>query len=223
MNRRVIFGLALVAVGLLVFFLVTSLHRSPSSLAPSQPEYVIALDAGHGGKDPGSAVDGVTEKDVNLAIVKRLQALFDEQEDMGAFLPRTVDVFVPLEERISRAEAAGATIYISIHANSFTDPGVHGVEVWVDDTRADDDPSWVLAAMVEDAVSQSTGASDRGVHSQELYLHHTKMPAISIEVGYLTNPQERELLLDPDYQEKIVEGILAGLRQFIDWTKTTSD
>jgi len=223
MNRRVIFGLALVAVGLLVFFLVTSLNRSPSSSAPSQPEYVIALDAGHGGKDPGSSVDGVTEKDINLAIVKRLQTLVDEQEDMGAFLTRTVDVFVPLEERISRAEAAGATIFISVHANSFTDPGVHGVEAWVDDTRADGDPSWVLAAMVVGAVSQSTGASDRGVHSQELYLHHTKMPAISIEVGYMTNPEERELLLDPDYHQKIAEGILAGLRQFIDWTESTSE
>jgi len=80
---------------------------------------------------------------------------------------------------------------------------VHGVETWVDDTRADADPSWVLAAMIEDAVSQRTGASDRGVHSKELYLRRTEIPAVSVEVGYLTNPQERESLLAPDYQEKI--------------------
>jgi len=215
MNRRVILGLALVAVGLLAFFLVSSFHRSPP--APPEPEYVIALDPGHGGKDPGAAVDGVAEKDLNLAIVKRLGALVDEEDDMRAFLTRTVDVFVPLEDRIKRAEAAGATVYISVHVNSFDDPGVHGVETWVDDTRADDDPSWVLAAMIEDAVSESTGANDRGVHSQELYLHLTEIPAVSIEVGYLTNQQERELLLDPDYQEKVVAGILAGVRQFIDW------
>jgi len=71
MNRRVILGLALVAVGLLVFLLVNSLPHSPPS--PAEPEYVIALDPGHGGKDPGAAVDGVAEKDLNLAIVKRLQ------------------------------------------------------------------------------------------------------------------------------------------------------
>ncbi len=220
MNRRLILGLALIAVGLLVFFLVNPFHRTPP---PKEPEYVIALDAGHGGRDPGAAVNGIAEKDLNLAIVKRLGELVDAQDDMKAFLVRTVDVFVPLEERITRAEEAGATIYISVHVNSFDDPGVHGIETWVDDTRADDDPSWVLAAMIEDAVSEATGAADRGVHSQELYLRRTAMPAVSVEVGYMTNLKELELLLDPDYQDKVAAGIMTGIRQFLDWMRASSE
>ncbi|MDD5264838.1 MAG: N-acetylmuramoyl-L-alanine amidase [Candidatus Bipolaricaulis sp.] len=217
MNRRGYITIAiLVLAAATAVALVLVLHR-PSS-APggrSSAKYVIALDAGHGGKDPGGVVGDLLEKNVNLAIVKRVQAQMESDPKMRPYVTRTVDVYIPLEERIRRAEEAKASIYLTIHVNSFDLPEVVGMETWVDSTRKDADPSWVLASMVLESISAATGGRNRGVRSQELYLQRTKMPAIAVEVGYITNPNERALLADPVYQDKIALGILNGLHKFI--------
>ena len=101
--------------------------------------------------------------------------------------------------------------------NSYTTDGPDGIETIVDDTREQDDDSWVLAELIQDSVTEITGARDRGARSQESYLQRTQMPAVSVEVGYITNPAERAKLIDTEYQETIAEGILNGIRQFIDW------
>jgi N-acetylmuramoyl-L-alanine amidase len=217
MNRRGTITLAVVLAAALTVILVLTL-KGPSP-APPEPEasYVIALDAGHGGRDPGAEVDGVLEKDVNLDIVNKVKVLIDADPALDVVLTRDIDLYVSLENRIAIAEAAGADLYVSVHINSFGDPQVGGVETLVDDTRADGDPSYVLAAMVQDALSEATGMRDRGVRAQESYLERTTMPAISAEVGYLSNPTERQNLLDPAFQQIVAEAILCGIRTFLDY------
>ncbi|MGD9676308.1 MAG: N-acetylmuramoyl-L-alanine amidase [Candidatus Bipolaricaulia bacterium] len=219
MNRRGYIALAiLILAAATAAVLVLLLHRPSSNAAERSPgKYIIALDAGHGGRDPGGTVGDLLEKSVNLAIVQRVNAQMTLDPQMKPYMTRTVDVFIPLEDRIKRAEDAKASIYLTIHVNSFDLPEVAGSETWVDSTRKDEDPSWVLASMVLEGVSAATGGRNRGVRSQELYLQRTKMPAIAVEVGYITNPTERALLGDPVYQDKVAFGILNGLRKFIAW------
>lgn len=218
--------ITLIVLGAAVVAVVLALTLPPLFRGEPEPEpapvYVIALDAGHGGRDPGANPDGVLEKDINLAIVGKLQVLVDAQEDLVAVLTRTLDIFVSLEDRIRIAEEGGAVIYVSVHVNSYTSPEPSGVETIVSDTRPLDDDSWILAELIQDSVVQATGARDRGARSQESYLERTEMPAVSVETGYITNPEEQAKLVDPEYQQLIAEGILAGIRQFISYRYPSS-
>ncbi|MBI3797210.1 MAG: N-acetylmuramoyl-L-alanine amidase [Deltaproteobacteria bacterium] len=101
----------------------------PEQGAP--PRYRIMLDPGHGGKDPGAmGKGGVVEKDVVLAISQRLGRKLAEREQVEVLFTRTTDVFVPLEERIARANAAKADLFVSIHANASTNSELQGVETY---------------------------------------------------------------------------------------------
>lgn len=185
------------------------------------PVYTIAIDAGHGDHDPGALVDEVMEKDINLTIAGLVTELVDAEPDMVAVQIRTLDIFIELEDRIVRAEEAGAEVYVAVHVNSYTTSDPHGVETIVDNTREADSDARVLASLIQDGIVAETGARDRGTRSQESYLHRTEMPAVSVETGFITNDAERANLLNPEYQAKIAQGILLGLRQFIDWKYPT--
>jgi len=215
MTKRGIVAIGAVVVIAVALVLVFTVNRS----APPEPEptYKIAIDAGHGGRDPGADPDGVLEKDINLAIAKLLLNLAEAEPNLDLVLIRSLDIFISLEDRIVQAEAAGAVLYVTIHANSYSDPDPHGVETIVDNTRAMDDDSWVLAELIQDGVVNATGANDRGTRTQESYLQRTALPAVSVETGYLTNPDERAKLVDPEYQAKVAEGILAGIKQFLEY------
>jgi len=218
MTRR---GVVLIAaVGVIAVAATLVFVFDPFGWGP-QPElapvYTIAIDAGHGGRDPGATADDVMEKDINLAIAGMLTELINVQPDMVAVQIRTLDIFISLEDRILQAEEAGADLYVTVHVNSYSTDEPDGIETIIDDTRELDSESWVLGELIQDSVTEATGARDRGTRSQESYLQRTEMPAVSVETGYITNPAERAKLIDPEYQMKIAEGILGGIRQFIDW------
>jgi N-acetylmuramoyl-L-alanine amidase len=144
-------------------------------------------------------------------------ALVNAELDMQAAQIRTLDIFIPLEDRIDQAEAAGAEIYVTVHVNSYTSDGPEGVETIIDNMRELDSESWVLGELIQSSLTDITGAHDRGTRSQESYLQRTEMPAVSVETGYITNDAERANLVDPEYQALVAQGILNGIRQFIDW------
>ena len=105
--------------------------REPSSHLAEKP-IVIAIDAGHGGEDPGtSGRRGVLEKDVALSMARRLANLVDREPGLSAVLIRDGDYYVGLKERTARAKRAHADLFISIHANSYKDPAVRGTAVYV--------------------------------------------------------------------------------------------
>lgn len=92
---------------------------------------VIAIDPGHGGKDPGAiGAKGTREKDVTLAVAKRLAALVSKEPGMRPYLTRDGDSFIPLRKRMTKARAQGADLFISIHADAFKDAEVSGSAVF---------------------------------------------------------------------------------------------
>ena len=222
MTRRgvvLIVAVGVVAAAALVVFLADPFNWLAQP-APA-PSYVIAIDAGHGGRDPGAIAEDVEpnvyEKDINLAIVEMLRELVDAEPDFAAEQIRTLEIFISLEDRILQAAEAEAEVYVTIHVNSYFNADPHGIETIIDDTREQDDDAWVLAELIQSSVTEATGARDRGTRSQESYLQRATFPAVSVETGYITNPEERARLVDPSYQQQIAQGILNGIRQFIDW------
>jgi len=217
-------GVVVVIIVVISLVLAGAFRRSPENVevaaaVPARPAVTLVLDPGHGGRDPGAVVGDFLEKDINLEIVSRVKALADAHPDLAPVLTRELDVYVEKTDRVQLADQVGAALYLSIHVNACDYPEVHGVETWVDDTRASDDPSWILATAVQDAVVQATAARDRGIRSQQLYLRHTTLPAASIEVGFLTCNDERAKLLDPVYQDQIAQGIVDGILTFLEASK----
>lgn len=118
--------------------LVIDLIDSVAKVAQTQKQFVtdrdivIAIDAGHGGEDPGSiGGNGNYEKRVTLGIAKKLEALIEKEPGMKAVMTRTGDYYLSVHKRTEKARAADADLLISIHADAFTSPQPHGASVWV--------------------------------------------------------------------------------------------
>jgi N-acetylmuramoyl-L-alanine amidase len=113
----------------------TAVKAEKASEKPLKPEYIrlitIAIDAGHGGEDPGAlGAKGSREKDITLSIARRLKGLIDKQENMRAYLTRDGDFFLPLHERVNRARRAQADLFVSVHADAFVKPHARGSSVF---------------------------------------------------------------------------------------------
>lgn len=172
---------------------------------------LIAVDAGHGGEDEGSSREGVLEKDVNLAIAERLR---DRLETMGyeVMMVREGDTFQPKEERAKAANTSRASAYVSIHQNTWEDTDARGIETWYygEDQSRD---SGSLARLVHQETVKCSGARGRELRDDAGFVvtGQTAMPSCLIETGFLSNPQERTELTDPEYQEKLAKGIARGI------------
>ena len=110
---------------------VDTVGRAPAAPAHSR-DIVVAIDAGHGGKDPGAhGPHGALEKNVTLAIARKLAALVDQQPGMKAVLTRDSDVYVDLKERFEKARRANADLFVSIHCDASRDRSADGATVYV--------------------------------------------------------------------------------------------
>lgn len=104
---------------------------APGVPGPDKP-VIIAIDAGHGGEDPGArGLNGMWEKDIALSLARRLSALVDQEKGFKSVLIRDGDYYVGLRDRIDKAQVAQADLLVSIHANSFRDSTVRGTAVYV--------------------------------------------------------------------------------------------
>lgn len=102
-----------------------------SDLIPDRRDIVIAVDAGHGGEDPGAIGPGkVLEKNIVLAISKQLVGMINAESGYSAFLVRTGDYYIPLRERRNKAREMRADLFVSIHADAFKDPAAKGASVF---------------------------------------------------------------------------------------------
>jgi len=115
---------------------------------------VVVIDPGHGGKDPGAVVGKLYEKDIVFNLAKRIKKLSQKYDSIEIKLTRDKDIFLPLEERAAIANTMNGDLFISLHANSFSDENVGGLEVYhLDNTR---DNYTDKLAMVENKISDSS-------------------------------------------------------------------
>jgi len=173
----------------------------------------IAIDAGHGGKDPGAVgPSGLKESVVVLEISQVLAGLL-EKVGISTLLTRAEEVFVELGVRCERANDWGADYFVSIHCNS-NGPDAEGVE-----TLYKSDGGKALAAKVQHALLSVTAERDRGLkHRTDLYvLNGTRMPAILPEVGFISHPETELRLKEPSYRELIALAIYHGIAKHLHW------
>jgi len=181
----------------------------------------ISIDPGHGGSDPGAVgLGGTHESDVTLPIAMQLKTLL-EQNGSIVFISRSDDrdVYAPnaddADELQARADVANSNktdIFICIHADSFRDHSVGGTSTfYYPKTNYDG----LLASSVQVTLLAQTGLENRGVNRANFYvLKHTVMPAILVEVAFISNPAEEKKLNDADFQAKIAAGIAQGVDRF---------
>ena len=192
---------------------------------------VVFLDPGHGGRDPGAVYNGLREKDLNMSIYRKLRS---ELEKLGytVLTSRDSDVYVDyVTERSEMVNKTDADVFISIHFNATGVPGANrsGVETYIYEPDEDikprinkvahDDPTRLseskrLADNIHNSVVSVAGTNDRGVHgSNYAVLRETVKPAVLLELGYIDSPEYKKIS-DDKYQNKLVEGIVSGLRNF---------
>lgn len=179
---------------------------------------VVVLDAGHGGKDPGAGEkQGVMEKDIDLAILLKLKALFDADADhnIGVYCTRTTDTNPTLQSRAALANDSGCDLFLSIHNNSTASgrmSSINGTEVMYR-TGDETGSSKAFAACVQNHLLAALGTTDKGlVAGDEIYIIRTSQSPVALaEVGFMTNEEELSNLSDDAYQEKAAEAMYAAI------------
>ncbi|MDE3839349.1 N-acetylmuramoyl-L-alanine amidase [Bacillus methanolicus] len=178
--------------------------------------FKISLSAGHAKTTPGKQTpDGsMKEWEFNSAVVKYLMAELANYEDVAVLRldDPTGQRDIPLQERSDRANAWGANVHIDIHANAYgsTWNDACGIETFVYKKSLKE--AYSLAQKVQSNLIKATGLKDRGVKEGDLHmLRETKMTAILVECGFMTNQEEAKLLKSDNYRRIVAGAILAGL------------
>ncbi|MGB9886768.1 MAG: N-acetylmuramoyl-L-alanine amidase [Moorellales bacterium] len=173
----------------------------------------ICLDPGHGGRAPGAVgLGGTKEKDVALAVVRLLRQELLSFADVS--LTRDRDEYRELWERSQYANSIGANLFISVHCNSDDNHNAHGTETLVYRLGGEAEK---LARKVQARVVTALGTFDRGVKVRnDLHvLARTKMPAILVELAFISNPAEEQKLANPAYQAKAARAIAQGVADYL--------
>jgi len=182
----------------------------------------IFIDQGHNpmGINAGAEGNGLREQDINYEVGVLLAQLFETEPDFEVRLSRpTENTYLgtstssSLAARVDAANEWGADYFISIHANASTNPSANGTEVYV---YSQDSSSYGLAHDILDGIVTEAGTrnNDVRVNSSLYVLRNTKMPAVLVELGYITNEGDAEKLRDePD---AFARGIFDGVMHFIE-------
>lgn len=180
---------------------------------------VVVVDAGHGGKMPGALKLGVYEKDIDLAILLKLKAMFDKSDaNIGVYYTRTTDANPTLDQRVQLANKCDADLFISIHNNSsatgnFT--STKGTQVMYSESDDSELSSKHLAQICLNRLCESLGSTKRNLlPGDSIYIIRTsKVPVALVEVGFMTNYEELDKLNDAAYQKKAAKGIFNAIMQ----------
>ena len=170
----------------------------------------IVVDAGHGGKDLGANREGVYEKDLNLSLAHMVREAL-EAKGFKVYMTRSTDVFLPLPEISAITNQILPDLFISIHHNASVNSALNGIETYYYTPQ-----SLALARRVQTREINNVSARDGGVKRAMFYvIHHTNVPAILCEVGYVSNPDERTDLQTYERKAKTARAIADGVVDYL--------
>lgn len=208
---------------LLIIFclLVLSLQVISAQTLPLQ-DTIIMVDPGHGGRDSGTYYGKIYEKNINLEISKALE---EELTKNGAivYMTRTRDIDLSsiydsakkrgdLYRRLLKIKETKSDLYISIHINWYQNTSMKGAEVLYNSINENNEK---LAKSIMKEFKTDLG-STRTVKTTDLYMYrNTTTPGVLVECGYLSNPTERTLLQQEDYQKKLAKSITNGIINYL--------
>jgi N-acetylmuramoyl-L-alanine amidase len=218
-----------------ILFCVAEKTRSTSELdvlnkAPSSPPKTVILDAGHGGEDGGaSSADGLLEKDLNLALALTMRDIL-AANGVNVILTRDSDTLLydrnvdfqgrkkmlDMAARLKIAENANNPVFVSLHMNTYPHPSCQGVQVWYSENN---DTSFELAKTIHATTQEILQhENDRPVKrsgSSIYLLHHLQCPAVLVECGFLSSPEEAALLGDESYRQQLALTLCMGILRTI--------
>ncbi len=183
-------------------------------------DYVVVVDAGHGGNVPGATKMGVNEKDINLQIVLELKKLFDKTDkNIGVYYTRTDDTNPSFENRVGLPNDSNADLFLSVHNNSTASgrmSSINGAEVMYEagDTSGE---SKAFAQLCLDNLLDELDCKSKGVVvGDEVYIiRMSEAPVALVEVGFMTNQKELENLQDPEYQQKAAKAMYDSVIEYL--------
>lgn len=216
----------IIIIAVIIAFLGIKKYESRQTFANNNLK--IVLDAGHGEPDGGAVgLNGTLEKDINLAIVQKLQEVLEgkgaevilTREGDSGLQEESADTIRKMKvsdmnKRLDILKDSGADLFISIHMNSFSDSTVHGLHIFYDKSHPDIEE---IAKKIQDNIGEVTGADTHAVKTADESLFLMKnppIPAILVECGFLSNPNEEKKLNDEAYQAKIAWAIAEGLENY---------
>ncbi len=184
---------------------------------------LIVIDPGHGGRDPGAIYKDIYESPINLQISK---TLMQELEELGAIVYLTrngeYDISDPnawnkkhsdLQNRVNLIESSNANLYLSIHLNADVSNTWHGAQVFYDDVNPKNKK---LAEIMQNSFESNLKSNRKYKEISTYYMYRRikSVPGALLEVGFLTNSNERYLLQKKTYQQKISNAITKGVIKF---------
>lgn len=225
-KRKALWAVAGVLTLALMFMLIPAQPLpNPTVLSYGVANKVIVIDPGHGGLDQGATRDKYIESDITLQISKKLAQNLSQAGAMVIMLRENEsdlagDEFTgtigqhkreDMKRRVAKANQARADLYISIHTNAVPNTVWTGAQTFY---KPNNEESKIIAKAVQEELSKTLGNTKRKAAPGGYFvLNHTKMPAILIETGFISNPGEAALLADGKYQSKLAFAIFSGVAQ----------
>jgi N-acetylmuramoyl-L-alanine amidase len=170
----------------------------------------VVIDAGHGGFDRGGIRSNIIpEKGVALDVARRLRAYL-ANAGLRTVMTRSSDTFVTLDSRVAIANRQRRAIFVSIHFNSAPRRGADGIETFYGSAKARR-----LASMIQRNAMKTTSGENRGIKQARFYvLRKSKIPAVLVECGFLTNPQDARRASRPAYRDQLARQIARAIIQY---------
>lgn len=190
----------------------------------------VIIDAGHGGEDGGAVVESVNEKDINLDISLKLEnalkvmgydVIMIRSEDKLIYNPQKCKTMrqkksSDIHKRTEIVNNQKNAILISVHQNKYPSPSSKGTQVFYSPNNSE---SEMLAQSIQSSVCQMLQNKNTRMikkSGSNIYLlYNAKIPAVMVECGFMSNPAERKLLLNDEYQDQMVYCILCGILNYI--------
>lgn len=173
---------------------------------------IVVLDAGHGGYDSGAVYGGYNEKDVTLDITRKVQEYLTAA-GINVYMVRSEDRFVALAERVEVSNAVNPKIFVSIHVNAIaTNPQMHGLQTYYYSNAGRQ-----LGSVIHKQLLQDVQMPDQKLrHANFWVIKFTNAPSVLLELGFMTNVEERKKLVKDSYQHDLAKSIARGIINYLE-------